>query len=36
MMAATAINRNLGVITHLFLTFESHLVAGDKMLIYDL
>lgn len=35
-MAATTINRNLGAITHLFLTFESHLVADDKMLIYDL
>lgn len=36
MMAATAINRNLGVIMHLSLTFESHLVANDKMLIHDL
>lgn len=36
MMAATAINRNLGVVMHLFLTFESHLVADNKMLIYDL
>lgn len=36
MMAATATSRNLGVVMHLFLTFEIHLVADNKLLIYDL